>query len=98
MRTLAGGVIGERSVLAEGPVKQIRMNAAASRLAIGHANEIVVVDFSAAGDSTTMVGRVPIVCQDFCLSPSGRYLATFEKLSREAVPAGRLLLLHRCAC
>lgn len=91
---LSDGRIEEKSVITGEPVRQIRTNAAASRLALGHADGIALVDFVAASNGVAPLCKVPAVCQDFCLSPSGRYLATFEKFCRRAVgeSAGPLLL------
>lgn len=80
--TLKDGVVNGGIVITKEPVKQIRANATGSRLAIGHADGIALVDFTTIEEGVTVVCKVPVVCQDFCLSPSGRYLATFEKLSK----------------
>lgn len=80
--TLMNGIVSGGAVITREPVKQIRANATGTRLAIGHADGIALIDFTTTEGGVREVCKVPVVCQDLCLSPSGRYLATFEKLSK----------------
>ena len=45
---------------------------------MGEYHRIVVMDVE--GDVREEMGRIPVIALDFTLSPSGRFICTFEKL------------------
>ena len=73
-----GGKLESAKPLVNEPVRQCRMSNDGNRLAYSLTNKVLIVGWE--DDFVKEICSVPIVCVDFCLSPSGRYLGTFEKM------------------
>src|ERR1700726_4967696 len=63
-------------------IRQIRQSANGRLLAITQASELCIYKF--INDfSVQEVCKISVSCSDFVLSPLGRYVATFERMSTE---------------
>lgn len=64
------------------PVKHCRFSTNGKVMAYSLATEIVVCSFNTSKPEE--LARIPISCVDFVLSPSGRFMAVFEKAQNDA--------------
>lgn len=91
--TLAEQKLSSPASLSTESIKQLRLTNDGKRMAYALATEVIAYSWTDSGPIELC--RVPVTCVDFVLSPSGRYMATFEKLRTNVSLCSFILLCDR---
>lgn len=75
-----GATLGQPTLLLGDGVKQSKFSGDGQRLAVALCNELMIYSFAGKSQAEcVLLCRIPVAADDFCLSHSGTYLATFER-------------------